>query len=82
MKMQVMRHNSPWIRSIILRVSTHKAIEFQASRWPGTPFFSVNAEYRSKKEDHAGVELEITLVRISFSLSFYDNRHAEDRTQE
>lgn len=58
----------------------HKALEIQVAYF-GTDFFDINCSWR-RRQDHAGISFEITLLGVLFALCLYDYRHwnsAENR---
>lgn len=58
----------------------HKALEMQVAYF-GTDFFDINCSWR-RRQDHAGMSFEITLLGVLFALCLYDYRHwnaAENR---
>jgi hypothetical protein len=65
---------APRYRCWNLRLSQHKSVEFQISRWPDAKMFDAEFRWRPRR-DHAGVELSITAFWCEFRTAFYDHRH-------
>jgi hypothetical protein len=63
--------------ALSLRLTRHKSVEFQISRWDDVdPFgFELN---RRRDCDHPGVEVCLTLFRRELRVDYYDHRHRED----
>lgn len=59
-----------WHRFLGLK---HKALEMQVAYF-GTDFFDINCSWR-RRQDHAGISFEITLLGVLFALCLYDYRH-------
>lgn len=59
-----------WHRFLGLK---HKALEMQVAYF-GTDFFDINCSWR-RRQDHAGLSLEITLLGVLCAISIYDYRH-------
>jgi hypothetical protein len=56
------------------RLSTHKSVEVQLTRWDSTPRFEVRCD-RRRKCDHPGIELSVTLFGYELSIDYHDHRH-------
>lgn len=57
-----------------VRVSKNRTLEFQVNFFFNTLFeFSLDTIWRGR--DHAGPELELTVLGLTFTLSLPDNRH-------
>lgn len=56
------------------KLSAHKYLELQFSRWSCAKMFDWSFWHRVK-EDHPGVEVTLTLFWHEFRVDFYDHRH-------
>lgn len=57
----------------------NKALELQMSIWNNSPMFGLEWSYRTKHEDHQGLDIDLTIFHLELAFAFYDVRHAEYR---
>jgi hypothetical protein len=73
------KHMDPWQVDYIektWKISKHKSLEIQLSK-AGNTLIGGSFDWHTRR-DHAGVMLELNLLRHFFIINFYDNRHWND----
>jgi hypothetical protein len=65
------------LKSYYWNISEYKGIELNFY-FNSSTLIDISLDFRGKKEDHAGIQIELGVLGFEINLQIYDSRHNDD----